>query len=155
MAKILSFAVCTLLIPTVFMILAYGNGHSLIYGLNNFFIDVNLGRWLFYGTGGGFIYVVIGDFFTELFNSFFSSRSIARHEKKQELQRIKEHNIEIEKKRRELELEFEHLQRIMLLQANIDQGKLVTLQDMQNTLKSQKMSDLDLLRKQIEMMKRG
>lgn len=56
---------------------------------------------------------------------------------------------------KKLELEFLHLQRTLELQGNIDQGKLNKLQEMQQTLKSQKMSDLEMLRKQIDMMKRG
>jgi hypothetical protein len=153
MAKVLSFLACNLLVIVswLMLVLFHDGFSSFLYLLSKFDDDIVI----IYIIGGTFLYFIFGDFFTGIFNNWLYKREITNEYKKQELQRIREQDREIEIKRRELEIEFDHLQRIMMLQANIDQGKLNALQDMQNNLKSQKMSDLDTLRQQIESMKRG
>ena len=62
---------------------------------------------------------------------------------------------ELEAFAKKLEMELFQLQNILALQGQIAQDKLNQLQNMQNTLKSQKISDLEMLRKQIDTMRRG
>jgi cell shape-determining protein MreC len=153
MAKLLSFLVCNLIAPVIYLMLVlFLDGfHSFIYVLSL----VNDGIVINYIIGGTVLYWFFGDFFTRLFDNLFYRKRIAKEERKQELQTLKEQDRQLEIKRRELELEYEHLEKILRLQANIDEGKLGKLGEMQNNLKSQKMSDLELLRQQIERMKKG
>ncbi len=59
------------------------------------------------------------------------------------------------RRKRELELEFEHMAKIMRLQSDLDQGKMDRLTDMQNKFNSSKRQDLEALKSQIDSMQRG
>lgn len=104
---------------------------------------------------GGILYLPCGGFLSRMFQNHMNSKANQAYETQQRNEQERQRNQRLEDKRQELAIEFDHLQKIMFLQANLDQGKLDKLQSMQTALKSAKNDDLDTLRRQIETMKRG
>ena len=104
---------------------------------------------------GGILYLPLGGFLSRLFQSRIDSKANQAYDNQQRNEQERQRNQRLEDKRQELAIEFDHLQKIMFLQANLDQGKLDKLQSMQTALKTAKSDDLDTLRRQIETMKRG
>jgi uncharacterized membrane protein YhiD involved in acid resistance len=102
-----------------------------------------------------FVYMVFGKSLIRMFEKSDAQKAQKAYEDQQRQNQERERNQRLEDKRQELAIEFDHLQKIMFLQANLDQGKLDKLQSMQTALKSAKNDDLDTLRRQIETMKRG
>jgi hypothetical protein len=70
-----------------------------------------------------------------------------------EAEREAEERVYFQRKR-ELELEFEHLEKIMRLQSNLDQGKMDRLAQMQNQFRSNKLIDLNSMKAQIDAMRK-
>lgn len=60
----------------------------------------------------------------------------------------------MERRRRELEIEFEHLKKIILLNSSVEQSKMMLIHQIEKEFKQQKDDDLDSLNAQIERMKR-
>lgn len=63
-------------------------------------------------------------------------------------------NRDLDRKRQELEIEFQHLKKLMLLNSNIDERKMQLIYQMERELQDRQNSDLDSLNAQIERMKR-
>lgn len=63
-------------------------------------------------------------------------------------------NRDLDRKRQELEIEFQHLKKLMLLNSNIDESKMRLIHQMERELQDRQNSDLDSLNAQIERMKR-
>jgi flagellar biosynthesis component FlhA len=84
-----------------------------------------------------------------------SKKEVVKYEEKQRQNRDYEEQRELDRKWKEMALEYKQLERIAHLQANIDQGKLDKLAEMKRELTDRKTSDLDTLKRQIEAMKRG
>lgn len=129
-----------------------------------------VGAWAYFGIGiksidpqillfiaflGGGLYLFFGKMIARMLQSGIDAKANKAYEDQQRQNQERERNQRLEDKRQELAIEFDHLQKIMFLQANLDQGKLDKLQTMQTALKSAKNDDLDTLRRQIETMKRG
>jgi hypothetical protein len=115
----------------------------------------NSAQWVLVGISGGALYLVFGNILARMFQNHMNSKANQAYETQQRNEQERQRNQRLEDKRQELAIEFDHLQKIMFLQANLDQGKLDKLQSMQTALKSAKNDDLDTLRRQIETMKRG
>lgn len=123
-----------------------------------FYVGVNLNNsemLIFVVILGGCLYLVFGKMIARMLQSGIDAKANKAYEDQQRQNQERERNQRLEDKRQELAIEFDHLQKIMFLQANLDQGKLDKLQTMQAALKSAKNADLDTLRRQIETMKRG
>jgi hypothetical protein len=123
-----------------------------------FYVGVNLNNsemLIFVVILGGCLYLVFGKMIARMLQSGIDAKANKAYEDQQRQNQERERNQRLEDKRQELAIEFDHLQKIMFLQANLDQGKLDKLQTMQTALKSAKNDDLDTLRRQIETMKRG
>lgn len=134
-------AICAALAGFLF----FGQG----YKLNN------SGQWVFVAITGFALYLPFGGMIARMFQNRMNSKANKAYETQQRNEEERQRNQRLEDKRQELAIEFDHLQKIMFLQANLDQGKLDKLQSMQTALKSAKNDDLDTLRRQIEAMKRG
>lgn len=115
----------------------------------------NSGQWIIVGVTGFAFYLPFGGMVARMFQSGIDAKASKAYENQQRSEQERQRNQRLEDKRQELAIEFDHLQKIMFLQANLDQGKLDKLQSMQTALKTAKNDDLDTLRRQIETMKRG
>lgn len=63
-------------------------------------------------------------------------------------------NRDLERKRQELEIEFQHLKRLVLLTSQTDERKMQLIYQMERELQDRQNTDLDSLNAQIERMKR-
>ncbi len=124
---------------------------------------------LFNFSIGFLIYYIIANMLTPIFRGA-KARSLQKAEnkekeknqqlaiKQQEQREYREHrNIlsrDMERKRAELELEFEHFKKMTLLKSSMDEGKLKLLAKMEHNLENAQASDLQKLDKQIQRMKR-
>lgn len=63
-------------------------------------------------------------------------------------------NRDLDRKRQELEIEFQHLKRLVLLNSQADESKMRLIYQMEKDLQDRQNSDLDSLNAQIERMKR-
>lgn len=63
-------------------------------------------------------------------------------------------NRDLERKRQELEIEFQHLKRLVLLTSQTDERKMQLIYQMERELRDRQNTDLDSLNAQIERMKR-
>lgn len=63
-------------------------------------------------------------------------------------------NRDLERKRQELEIEFQHLKRLVLLNSQTDERKMQLIYQMERELQDRQNTDLDSLNAQIERMKR-
>jgi hypothetical protein len=123
-----------------------------------FYVGVNLNNsemLIFVVILGGCLYLVFGKMLARMFQSGIDAKANKAYEDQQRQNEERQRNQRHEDQRKSLEIEFDHLAKIMMLQSNLDQGKLDKLQSMQTALKSAKNADLDTLRRQIEAMKRG
>jgi cell shape-determining protein MreC len=102
-----------------------------------------------------FLYLPFGKMVARMFQNGIDEKANKAYEEQQRQNEENQRNQRLEDKRQELQIEFDHLAKIMMFQSNLDQGKLETLKTMQADLKNAKSADLDTLRRQIEAMKRG
>lgn len=63
-------------------------------------------------------------------------------------------NRDLDRKRQELEIEFQHLKRLVLLNSQADERKMQLIYQMERELQDRQNTDLDSLNAQIERMKR-
>lgn len=63
-------------------------------------------------------------------------------------------NRDLDRKRQELEIEFQHLKRLVLLNSQADERKMRLIYQMERELQNRQNTDLDSLNAQIERMKR-
>lgn len=63
-------------------------------------------------------------------------------------------NRNLDRKRQELEIEFQHLKRLVLLNSQADKRKMQLIYQMERELQDRQNTDLDSLNAQIERMKR-
>lgn len=63
-------------------------------------------------------------------------------------------NRDLDRKRQELEIEFQHLKRLVLLNSQADKRKMQLIYQMERELQDRQNTDLDSLNAQIERMKR-
>ena len=115
----------------------------------------NSGQWIIVGFTGFMLYLPFGGMLARMFQRGIDKKANEAYQAEQRQNEQRQREQRLEDKRQELAIEFDHLQKIMFLQANLDQGKLDKLSAMQTALKSAKNDDLDTLRRQIETMKRG
>lgn len=85
----------------------------------------------------------------EFINDYYKQQSLNEHYQYQ-----RDLNRDMERRRRELEIEFEHLKKIILLNSSVEQSKMMLIHQIEKEFKQQKDDDLDSLNAQIERMKR-
>lgn len=158
MSKIYSFIVSIILAPflTHLIVLLDGSEYRNIF---EYFIDsirslLDTEFIIPHTFIGFFVYLIFGEYFTKIFNNIAYSREQKNNEKKQELAIVKEQDRKYYEKKRDLDLELQHLEKVMRLQANFDQAKMDKLKEMQRDLANKKQADLEVLRNQIDAMKR-
>lgn len=124
------------------------------FSLNVFFqIIFRSGFWVYTLVFAMFLAMPLFKTIKAFFEKQEAKKRTVQYNLEQQKQEEKDEQKRLDRKRNELQIEFEHLQKIMGFQANLDQGKLDKLADMQKSLKSNKQADLDTLRQQIERMK--
>lgn len=112
-----------------------------------------------------FVYLFFGGMIADMVQSeedkTRSKENQKAYEKEQERQREYEKENyknqlarDMERKRMELEIEFEHYAKMAQLNAVLDEGKLRKIAQMKNEFEKDKRADLDSLNAQIQRMKR-
>jgi hypothetical protein len=138
-----------------------GYGDKLLAFIRGYFGFGELGTGLIAGVIVGAPWLIFENFIDNINTSIRENEAILarqvelERQEREDQERERQHQQRLDEKRRELEIEYEHIKKITMLQSNLDQGKLDKLQTMQTALKSAKNADLDTLRRQIETMKRG
>lgn len=117
---------------------------------------------LVYGLVFGWGFGLAFSFFLGWFFKIIVARKLQKRENETEKHNYKmqsyreqnEQNVQLETKRRNLQIELEHYAKIAMIQASQDQQKMQMLYEMERKLESQKSSDLDELDAQINRLKR-
>lgn len=103
-------------------------------------------------------YVFIRSMMIKPFIKYYEKKLTKEYYRQQEInenyQYNKALNRDLERKRRELEIELNHLKQIALLNSATDERKMRLIYQMERELQNRQNNDLDSLNAQIERMKR-
>lgn len=103
-------------------------------------------------------YVFIRSMMIKPFIKHYEKKLTREYHRQQEInenyQYNKALNRDLDRKRQELEIEFQHLKRLVLLNSQADERKMRLIYQMERELQNRQNTDLDSLNAQIERMKR-